>query len=115
MAEITKCTECGLCRTACPVLNVLKRETLSPRGKAMLMKEDVKDEVFFACTLCRNCTVACPLDLELDKDFRKHRAELEKANKTTKSNRHLIENVRKYGNPIGKVEEGKIPKELFCC
>lgn len=81
----------------------------------MLLKEDVKDEVFFACTLCGSCKVACPLGLGLDEDFRKHRAKLEKENKTTKSNRLLIENVRKYGNPIGKVEEGKIPKNLFCC
>lgn len=81
----------------------------------MLLKEDVKDEVFFACTLCKSCTTACPLGLELDKDFRKHRAKLEKVNKTTKPNRLLIDNVRKYGNPFGKVEEGKIPKRLFCC
>jgi len=115
LVESDKCTECGLCRNACPVFIILKRETLSPRGKVMLLKEDIKDEIFYACTLCKNCTVACPLDLELDKDFKKQRGKLVEEKKITKANKILIENVRKYGNPIGKVEEGKIPKELFCC
>ena len=115
LVESKKCTECGLCRKACPIFLTLKKETVSPRGKVMLLKDDIKDEIFFACSLCKNCTVACPLDLPLDEDFIKHRAKLEKAERTTKANKLLIENVRKYGNPIGKVEEGKIPKELFCC
>jgi len=115
LADYKKCTECGLCRNACPVFNVIKRETLSPRGKVLMLKDDIKDEIFWACSLCKNCVVACPLGLKLCPDFVKQRAKLEKEGKTTQSNRHLIENVRKYGNPIGKVEEGKIPKELFCC
>lgn len=102
MLESTKCTECGLCRSACPVFSVLKRETVSPRGKIMLLREDIKDEVFFACTLCKNCTVACPLGLDLTKDFVKHRSKLEKENKTTKANRLLVENIRKFGNPFGE-------------
>ena len=102
MLESSKCTECGLCRSACPVFSILKRETLSPRGKVMLLKEDIKDEIFFACTLCKNCTVACPLGLDLTKDFLKHRAKLEKEHKTTKANRILIENIRKFGNPFGE-------------
>jgi len=115
MDDSSRCTECGLCRQACPVFNILKSETVSPRGKVMLLKEEVKDEIFYACTLCKNCTTACPLKLELDKDFRKYRAKLEEAGKTTEANKILIDNVRKHGNPFGKVEEGKKPKELFCC
>lgn len=115
MVEVNKCTECGLCRNACPVFIILKSETLSPRGKVMLLKEDVMDEIFFACTLCKNCAVACPLGLKLGDDFIKQRAKLEKENKTTKANKLMIENIRKYGNPLGEIEEGKIPKDLFCC
>ncbi|MBM3199689.1 (Fe-S)-binding protein [Candidatus Woesearchaeota archaeon] len=115
MDDSFKCTECGLCRNACPVYKALKRETVGPRGKVMLLKEEIKDEIFYACTLCRNCTVACPLKLELDKDFRKYRAKLQEAGKTTEASKVMIENVRKYGNPFGKIEEGKKPKELFCC
>jgi hypothetical protein len=33
----------------------------------------------------------------------------------TESNKKMIENVRAYGNPFGKVEEGKIPEKLYCC
>jgi len=115
LTESKKCTECGLCRNACPLFILLKKETLSPRGRAKLLKENLSDEVFFACTLCKRCSVVCPLDLKLGKEFLGQRAKLEKEKRTTKSNKHLIENVRKYGNPFGKVEEGKTPKELFCC
>ena len=27
----------------------------------------------------------------------------------------MIDNVRKYGNPFGKIEEGKIFDRLYCC
>ena len=115
LAESKKCTECGLCRNVCPIFLVLKKETLSPRGKAKLLKEKINDKVFYACTLCKSCTVACPLDLALGPEFIQQRTKLEEKNITTKANKILIENVRKYGNPLGKIEEGKIPKELFCC
>lgn len=110
-----KCVECGLCRTTCPVFAILKRETLSPRGRVLLMNVENKDKVFYACTLCKNCTVSCPLELELDKDFKNYRAKLAEDGVITEANKKMIANVRKFGNPLGKIEEGKIPKELFCC
>jgi hypothetical protein len=33
----------------------------------------------------------------------------------TEVNKEMIENIRNYGNPLGKIEEGKIPKKLYCC
>ncbi len=115
MGDANRCTECGLCRTVCPVFLILKNETLSPRGKVKIIKNDILDEIFFACTLCKNCAIACPLNLKLGPDFLKHRAKLERNNKTTKANKQMIENVRKYGNPFGKIEKGKSPTKLFCC
>jgi len=108
-----KCTECGLCKNSCPAYKALKRETISPRGKAMLIKEDVKDEVFYACTLCKACEANCPLNLDLG--LKEWRVELVKNGVETEAGKTMIENVRQHGNPFGKVEKGKVPKDLYCC
>ncbi|MFH1210475.1 MAG: (Fe-S)-binding protein [archaeon] len=108
-----KCTECGLCKNACPVYRAAKRESVSPRGKAMLIKQDVKHGVFYGCTLCKACEVACPLNLDLG--LKEWRVELVKSGIETEAGKKMIENVRQYGNPFGKVEKGKVPKDLYCC
>jgi hypothetical protein len=47
--------------------------------------------------------------------MKKLRSYLEKENLQTDTNKEMIENIRKFGNPFGKLEEGKIPKKLYCC
>ena len=86
-----KCTDCGLCKNSCPASKALKRETISPRGKAMLIKEDVKDEVFYACTLCKACEANCPLNLDLG--LKEWRVELVKNGVETEAGKTMIENV----------------------
>lgn len=108
-----KCTECGLCRNSCPAFKALLRETASPRGKAMLIKEDVKNEMLYMCSLCKACEKICPLGLDLG--FKEYRKELVKAGVETEAMKKMVENVRKYGNPFGNIEKGKIPKDLYCC
>jgi len=108
-----KCTECGLCKNTCPVYKAMLRETESPRGKAMLIKEGIKNEVFYACTLCKACETNCPLNLDLG--LKEYRAELVKNGIETEAGKKMIENVKAHGNPFGKAEKGKIPKDLYCC
>lgn len=108
-----KCTECGMCKTSCPAYKALQRETVSPRGKAMLIKEGIKNEVFYLCTLCKACEKNCPLNLDLG--LKEYRAELVQNRVETEATKKMIENVRQYGNPFGKVEKGKVPKDLYCC
>jgi len=64
-----KCVECGLCKNDCPVYKVLLRETVSPRGKAKLIKKRMAENIMFLCTLCGACTQNCPynVDLEIEK------------------------------------------------
>lgn len=108
-----KCIECGLCKANCPIFKSMLIETISPRGKAMLIKEKVLDKIFYQCTLCKACKIECPLDLDLE--FEKIREKLVKHGIETDANKKMIKNIREYGNPFGKIEKDKIPKELYCC
>lgn len=108
-----KCMECGLCKNTCPAYKALMKETTSPRGKAILIKERIKDEIFYMCTLCKACEKNCPLGLDLG--LKEYREELIRNGVETEASKKMIENIRKHGNPFGIVEKGKTPKDLYCC
>lgn len=110
---IEKCVKCGLCKGNCPVFRIIREETISPRGKAILLKEKSYNKLIFDCSLCRACEISCPLGLKLTNSFRKARTVLAEEGKETKENKEMIENVRKDGNPFGK-EIKKIGK-MYCC
>jgi ferredoxin len=109
------CPICGICRWRCPLFKILLRETISPRGKAILIGKGIEDELYYKCTLCRACEQICPISINLTEDIRNVREKLVLKEKETIKNKEMIQNIRKYGNPFGRVEEGKIPKELYCC
>ena len=113
MVEEKKCTQCGFCKYSCPVFNVLLNEKYSPRGKMINIKD--LDEVAYYCTLCKACENECPIKLEVPEKIREERKAIVEKGKETESNKTMIENVRKYGNPFGEVEKGKKPKDLYCC
>ncbi len=111
---VEACSLCGFCKYHCPVFRATKKETLSPRGRAILMKKDISDkEVVFRCSLCEACEKTCPANIEFH--FEKLRAKLIEEGKETEANKKMIENIRKYGNPFGKIKKGKIPDKLYCC
>lgn len=109
---IEKCTACGMCKALCPVFSILKEETLSPRGKVLILKKDIYDKIIFDCSLCKACEVKCAQQLKLCEAFKKARLILAENNKATDANKEMIENIRKFGNPFGKqAEKGK----FYCC
>ncbi|MBS3057366.1 MAG: 4Fe-4S dicluster domain-containing protein [Candidatus Diapherotrites archaeon] len=111
VSDYEKCSECGLCKANCPVYKALLDESVSARGKAKLMKGRILSGIFFVCTLCKACKQLCPANLDLD--FEGERERLIADGKETDSNKRMIGNIRKYGNPFGKA--GERPKELHCC
>lgn len=107
------CTQCGMCKSICPVFKTLKEEQVSPRGKGILLSEKIMDKVLFECTLCKACEQKCPLNIKVCDAIRKGREAMALKGKGLKSNEEMIKNVRKTGNPFGK---GDIDKEkLYCC
>ncbi len=105
------CSFCGLCKV-CPVYKVKKEEKFSPRGKVFLSDFNLLD-IYYSCTLCKLCYYNCPNKVDVSKVVLKVREKLVKLGFELKSNKKMIENVRKYGNPFGKVK-GKV-KEWYCC
>jgi len=114
--DIKVCVLCGMCRSRCPVFRTLLTESVSPRGLAIFIEKKLKDTVFWEkCSQCRACDSVCPMSAHLSKKIREHRQWLIGQGIETDSNKVMMDNVRKYGNPFGKIDETKPVKELYCC
>lgn len=94
-----KCNECGLCKESCPVFRVVKKESLSPRGFAILKEKGVYDKSMYVCSLCNNCKSSCPYGVDLK--LEEMREYILKNCGETDVIREMIENLRRTGNPYG--------------
>lgn len=72
------CTNCGYCRNECTEFNAIGWESASPRGKFHFLREYLKGEVkldermaemFFVCTTCRRCNLACQVRAHIDEHW----------------------------------------------
>jgi len=111
--SVKKCSECGLCKSVCPIYRVGLTEYQSPRAKAMLIKNGKEDGVFYECTLCKACQEVCPLNIDFD--FIEVRKSLISKGISPITDKEMVENIKKYGTPFGKIEKGEKPKKLYCC
>ncbi|MBN2100703.1 (Fe-S)-binding protein [Candidatus Dojkabacteria bacterium] len=112
---LRKCSNCGFCRSVCPVFKALRREGYSARGRAFMLKNGKidKDQIF-CCTGCRACEIACPNGVKLYDAILKARRILAKKGDNTPSNNEMMKNVRKYGNPFGDRKKG-VKDKYYCC
>lgn len=94
------CTHCGLCRNSCAVFDILKTETIAPRGLIHLAKNKQLTENLYKCTLCKNCKLSCPVNVDLTDDIRELRAKIIASGKSY--GKEIINNIRRFGNPYGK-------------
>jgi iron-sulfur cluster protein len=123
LGEILYCINCGSCLYFCPVYRqVFDNYGLHYFGGIGVSKlaftNDLKqafDRGLYYCTTCQACKVNCPVGIDVPEIMKKLRELAVKSRLETESNKKMIENVRVYGNPFGKVEEGKVPRELYCC
>ncbi len=102
---IEKCIKCGLCRSLCPVLRIMREEQFSPRGKVMMLENETFEKIVYECTLCKACEKQCPVSLKLCDAFVKARAVLVNQKKEILANRDMIKNLEKTGNIFGMKEE----------
>jgi len=74
LLDLDACTECGRCEEVCPAF--ASGKPLSPKALVFALRdhahhrpsapltEAVSDDTLFACTTCRACMEACPVDIE---------------------------------------------------
>lgn len=110
---VEKCIKCGMCKSLCPIFSILREESFSPRGKSIMLGKDFYDKIIYECSLCKACESNCPLNLKLCEAFRKARVVLVEQGQETKENKEMLDNIKKDGNPFGKIK-GK-PDKLYCC
>jgi iron-sulfur cluster protein len=121
--ELLHCLNCGACLDFCPVFQQIGAnygdKYLGSRGVIFAgLSESLKKAFFancFACTLCSLCFQNCPAKIDLPEMMKKLRDYMSRENIQTKENQEMIEKIRQFGNPFGKIEKGKIPKKLYCC
>ena len=99
---LEKCSLCGKCKEVCPVYKATRKETVSPRGKAILIKKDILDKTFYICTLCGACKEICPNKVDLLSDIKKRRSLLVEKGIESKKNREMVENIKNKGHPFSE-------------
>ncbi|MCO8124867.1 heterodisulfide reductase-related iron-sulfur binding cluster [Stieleria sp. TO1_6] len=86
---VSTCVHCGFCLSACPTYHELGRETDSPRGRIVLMKEVLEGALpletaaphLDACLGCVSCVPACPSEVAYGDLISSFRATQEPARK----------------------------------
>jgi len=111
---LSPCVKCGMCKSLCPVFKILREESVSPRGKAIILSEKTLDKIVFQCNLCKACEEKCPLELKICDAILKAREALVLNGKELKENSEMIKNIRKNGNPFGE-NDTKDDGKLYCC
>ncbi|MEK6681231.1 MAG: (Fe-S)-binding protein [Nitrospirota bacterium] len=117
--KIKLCAACPkMCRFACPVAEVEKKERVTPWGKsltALLLIEgrlsyddpDVVD-TFYSCCMCKKCKSYCLVDdVDIPAMVQTAREEIVAAKKEPEEIKQFLGQFKKFNNPFGK--ELKLP------
>jgi len=113
--DLDKCMKCGFCRELCPAIGFYNWEANSPRGRLQLLKAlmdrelrsastYVSDRLYF-CMTCAYCFRRCPAGVKTHEAFEAGRAMLVSQSKTPKEHGKLLENISRFGNPLGEPRE----------
>ncbi|MBN1317791.1 MAG: (Fe-S)-binding protein [Anaerolineales bacterium] len=114
------CTQCGNCRTACPVYEQVGWESASPRGKMYYLKDLLRqnsskktriDEEFveriFQCSLCVRCEETCQTEIDMMRVWQAVRAEIGRRGQWPDAIKMLHDAVLKDYNLYGLSNENR--------
>ncbi|MDD1777675.1 MAG: (Fe-S)-binding protein [Candidatus Helarchaeota archaeon] len=110
--ELAVCAKCGYCRDECAIWKVNGFDTVSPRGKILLLKHflEQKKELppdlikdWFLCCTCGKCAEICPLEINFPELVRTWRIEFAKNPKNLPAPfLKTTKNIFTTGNPLGR-------------
>jgi iron-sulfur cluster protein len=122
--EILYCINCGACMNFCPVYHqifTLYGSDKFPGSKGVICsyfdkgsKKAFENGGFF-CTTCKMCKQNCPMGIDLSEMMKELREFLAEEGCEPENIEKMLENIKKYGNPFGEIDEDKIPDKLYCC
>ncbi len=99
---VERAIKIGIPNQGCGVFRVMREEQYSPRGRALILNNDLYEKILYECNLCKACEIC---NSNLCEAFIKARQLLVMQKKELPHIKEIIENVRKTGNVYGvKVE-----------
>ena len=101
MMSIEKCNLCGFCKGVCPLYRISPRETKSPRGFMILIKEKKVNKIMNSCLLCNACEKECPAGVEINKEIIKAKEKLILNLIENSTNKKMKQNIEQLGNVYG--------------
>ena len=112
--EVSKCNKCGFCLPSCPVFLATGIETFAPRGRNAITRSVVEGKLkvssqaersIYQCIGCRACVEACFPAVRTNDVVVNFRKRLGSTGSMPEVHRTLIENIKRYGNPLGEARE----------
>jgi fumarate reductase (CoM/CoB) subunit B len=111
--SVYKCVQCGICRSVCPVFNVVGWESANTRGRMLIIKsllegmppsEDVLPSLA-SCMSCGICAAKCPAGVNPPDVVESARAQLVKCGITIDSQIKLGASIKACGNPFEETKD----------
>ena len=105
--SLDTCFKCSFCKGNCPVSDKIFWETLSPRGKMLILRGLLREQgnltkrvidSLYTCTLCGNCDNTCIAGISVTDVLAAGRRDLYEAGKAPESVTSLINTIKGSGN-----------------
>ena len=105
---IMECVSCGLCRANCPMLENVKLDSVTARGKIIICYNLLMGALqpsmkvanrLFECTTCKACMTACLCGLNIPQIVEVARRDLVEEGLVPRTIRDMLISVQKHGNP----------------
>ncbi|UCG69427.1 MAG: (Fe-S)-binding protein, partial [Thermoplasmata archaeon] len=122
--EMLVCTQCGYCRSVCPIFEDQGWDSSVARGRVILAYGMLKDrfdiddsvvEALYQCSTCADCERRCPSNVRVVDIIEAAREELFEKQPLEK-HKKMADRIKEFGNPYGESENrgeifGKKPKK----
>lgn len=93
--DIKKALKEGIDNEGCAVFRVMRKDSYSPKGKALILNNGDYRDILLKCNMCRACGD------DLCNSFQKARQVLVLRGKELEENKKMVENLKSSGNVYG--------------